>query len=67
MMIRNVAAASDRPLVNEGVAVCQRVFYHVCADQRIKDRNGREKLARSIIDGYQRGVEDEGSLRRLFI
>jgi hypothetical protein len=67
MMIRNVAAASYMPLVNEDVAVCQRVFYHVCADQRIKDRNGREKLARSIIDRYQRGVQDEVSLRRLFI
>jgi hypothetical protein len=67
MMIRNVAAASEMPLVNEDVSLCQRVFYHVCADRRIKDRPGRESLARSIIDFYQHGVKDEGSLRRLFI
>jgi hypothetical protein len=67
MMIRNVAAAGEMPLMNDGLALCQRVFYHVCADLRIKDRAGREKLARSILDQYRSGVQNEGVLRGMFI
>jgi hypothetical protein len=67
MMIRNLAAASDIPLLNDGLALCQRVFYHVCADLRIKDRPGREKLALSILAQYQLGVRNENILKRLFI
>lgn len=67
MMIRNLAAAGDMPMLSDGLALCQRVFYHVCADLRIKDPAGREKLARSILDQYQLGVQNEGTLRRLFI
>lgn len=67
MMIRNLAAAGDTPLLNDGLALCQRVFYHVCADLRIRDRTDREKLARSILTQYQLGVQNERMLRRLFI
>lgn len=54
-------------MLNDGLALCQRVFYHVCADLRIKDRAGREELARSILNHYQLGVQNEGILKRLFI
>jgi hypothetical protein len=67
MMIRNLAAAGDAPLLNDGLALCQRVFYHVCAALRIRDRAGREKLARAILNHYQLGVQNEGILKRLFI
>ncbi|WP_337267433.1 hypothetical protein [Oryzifoliimicrobium ureilyticus] len=63
-MIRGKLSASDLPLYDNDVALCQKVFYHVCAAKKIKTREAREELARQIISLYQTGVTQEATLMR---
>jgi hypothetical protein len=55
------------PLKTEEVEICQRVFYHVCAQRHIRQNEDREELATSILRLFQQGVKSENSLKRLLM
>lgn len=65
-MIRGLVLASEIPLQNDDIEICQRVFDQICVEKGIKDDERCEELAASIIDFYQHGVKNEASLKRLF-
>ena len=56
---------AQAPLLDEDIALCQRVFTHVCRRHQIANELDREELASSIIYYYQTGVRSEGTLIRL--
>jgi hypothetical protein len=66
-MIRDKVSASQIPMQNDDVEICQRVFDQICAERSIETDIGREKLAMQIIHFYQHGVKDENSLKRLLV
>ncbi len=63
-MIRTLVAAVKAPLQNEDIALCERVFETLVAQQHMSEEE-REQLASSILHFYQDGVKDERSLTRL--
>jgi len=65
-MIRAKIRQDQVPMQDDDVALCERVFYGLCAKRGIDTEDQREELASSIIHAYQHGVRDEGTLMRLF-
>jgi hypothetical protein len=66
-MIREMIAASDVPMPNDHVEICQRVFYHVCAKRGFRTDDKRRELATSNIHLHEQGVTAENSLMRLLL
>ncbi|MBB3656827.1 hypothetical protein FHX15_002055 [Rhizobium sp. BK650] len=66
-MIREKMSASQTPMQEEDVAVCQRVYDHICEARHISTDSEREELAIQILHFYQHGVKDQGSLERLLL
>lgn len=60
-------SASEKPMQEADVAICQRVFDRVCAAKRITSDYDRDHLAIQIIHLYQDGTTDEDSLSHLVI
>ncbi len=59
-MIRDKMSASQTPMQEEDVALCQRVFEHICMARHIASNDEREELAIQILHFYQHGVKDQG-------
>ncbi|QWW69854.1 hypothetical protein [Rhizobium sp. WYJ-E13] len=66
-MIREKMSASQTPLQEEDVALCQSVYDHICEARQISTAREREELAIQILHFYQHGVKDRGSLERLLL
>lgn len=64
-MARDDFAANDAPLQNEDIAICQRVFDHLCASGHITGGDACDELAIQIIHLYRHGVTNEDSLEQL--
>jgi hypothetical protein len=56
--------ASQIPMQNEDVQICQRVFHQICEAKHVASAEARNELATKIIYFYQHGVTDEESLNR---
>ena len=65
-MIRTISAASQTPLNNDDIEICQRVLDDVCILKGISAKEAREEVAASIIRQFQQGIKSEESLKRLF-
>ncbi|MBB3391606.1 hypothetical protein FHT82_004384 [Rhizobium sp. BK275] len=66
-MIREKMSASQTPMQEEDVAICQNVYDHICVARHISTAREREELAIQILHFYQHGVKDQGSLERLLL
>ena len=66
-MIRDKMSASHSPMQEDDVALCQRVYEHICMARHIATYGEREELAIQILHFYQHGVKDQGSLERLLL
>ncbi|MFC5757213.1 MULTISPECIES: hypothetical protein [unclassified Rhizobium] len=66
-MIREKMSAGQTPMQEEDVALCQRVYEHICTARHIATDGEREELAIQILHFYQHGVKDQGSLERLLL
>jgi hypothetical protein len=66
-MIRDKLSASHSPMQEDDVALCQRVYEHICMARHIATDGEREELAIQILHFYQHGVKDQGSLERLLL
>ena len=66
-MIKDRIASRHIPMQREDVEICQRVFYHVCAQRHIRRHDERQELATSIIRLFKQGVKNENSLKRLLM
>lgn len=58
--LNNSAALSPSDL-----ALCRRVFDHVCAVRQVSLDMHREEIAKQILEACRQGVNDEGSLIKL--
>ncbi len=66
-MIRDKMSASQTPMQEDDVALCQRVYEHICMARHISTPDEQEELAIQILHFYQHGVKDQGSLERLLM
>lgn len=57
----------DSMLSPDELAVCQRVFNHICAVKQIALDMHREELAKQILFACLNGVKDEKSLIRILL
>ncbi|WP_246704766.1 hypothetical protein [Rhizobium sp. P32RR-XVIII] len=64
-MIRSKIAQMQIVMSTEDVALCQRVYDHVCAVRQVKSAIDREELATRVIRSFRHGVKNEDDLRRL--
>lgn len=66
-MIREKMSASQTPMLEEDIALCQSVYDHICETRHVVSASEREELAIQILHFYQHGVKDRGSLERLLL
>lgn len=64
-MIRARALQMHPALKPAEIALCDRVFDHICAQRQITLDMYKEDVADRVIDAYRHGVRDEGALIRL--
>ncbi|MFP3546692.1 hypothetical protein SB748_24880 [Rhizobium sp. SIMBA_035] len=57
----------DSMLLPDEIAVCQRVFNHVCAVKQVALDMHREEIAKQILLACRDGIKDEKSLIRLLL
>ncbi|MBY5572195.1 hypothetical protein HFO55_34420 [Rhizobium leguminosarum] len=60
-------AEAQTVLKDQEVALCQRVYDHVCSIRQINTEPERQDLAARVIMSFQHGVKDEEALMRLLI
>ncbi len=66
-MFRSHAIRTGTLTNRESIDLCQRVFYHACAQKRVMTKQEREALAVSIIHDFCEGLTDERDLRRAYV
>lgn len=66
-MFRSHAIRTGAFTNRESIDLCQRVFYHTCAQKRVVTKQERQALAVSIIHDFCEGLTDELDLRRAYV
>ena len=66
-MIRRKLSETHQRMAPEDIALCQRVYDHVCAARQISLDWHREELADRILQAFRHGVKDEDTLTRLVL
>ncbi len=66
-MFRSHAIRTGALTNRESIDLCQRVFYHACAQKRVLTKQERQALAVSIIHDFCEGLTDEHDLRRAYV